>query len=76
MEIALPAEGVFHNFVFVSNRLTYPMQAYKITHGLWGVGQMMVTKRIVVVDGDMDVHNANKITAGYSETRLDMGSPP
>jgi hypothetical protein len=35
VDIALPAEGVFHNLVFVSIRKTYPMQAYKIMHGLW-----------------------------------------
>jgi 4-hydroxy-3-polyprenylbenzoate decarboxylase len=40
VDIALPAEGVFHNLVFVSIRKTYPMQAYKIMHGLWGMGQM------------------------------------
>jgi UbiD family decarboxylase len=38
LDIALPAEGVFHNLVFVSIRKTYPMQAYKIMHGLWGMG--------------------------------------
>ena len=48
-DIALPAEGVFHNLVFVSIRKTYPMQAYKIMHGLWGMGQMMFTKYLVVV---------------------------
>ena len=38
VDIALPAEGVFHNLVFVSIKKTYPMQAYKIMHGLgaWG----------------------------------------
>ncbi len=41
VDIALPAEGVFHNLVFVSIRKTYPMQAYKIMHGLWGMGQMI-----------------------------------
>jgi 4-hydroxy-3-polyprenylbenzoate decarboxylase len=51
VDLALPAEGVFHNLVFVSIRKTYPMQAYKIMHGLWGMGQMMFTKYIVVVDG-------------------------
>ena len=30
VDIALPAEGVFHNLVFVSIRKTYPMQAYKV----------------------------------------------
>ncbi|MGO8742599.1 MAG: UbiD family decarboxylase [Limisphaerales bacterium] len=61
VDIALPAEGVFHNLVFVSIRKTYPMQAYKIMHGLWGMGQMMFTKYIVVVDHDVDVHNTSEV---------------
>ena len=61
VDIALPAEGVFHNLVFVSIKKTYPMQAYKIMHGLWGMGQMMFTKYIVVVDADVDVHNTSQV---------------
>jgi len=61
VDIALPAEGVFHNLVFVSIRKTYPMQAYKIMHGLWGMGQMMFTKYIVVVDAEVDVHNTSQV---------------
>jgi 4-hydroxy-3-polyprenylbenzoate decarboxylase len=61
VDIALPAEGVFHNLVFVSIRKTYPMQAYKIMHGLWGMGQMMFTKYIVVVDADVNVHNTSEV---------------
>jgi 4-hydroxy-3-polyprenylbenzoate decarboxylase len=61
VDIALPAEGVFHNLVFVSIEKTYPMQAYKIMHGLWGMGQMMFTKYIVVVDDDVDVHNTSEV---------------
>ena len=61
VDIALPAEGVFHNLVFVSIKKTYPMQAYKIMHGLWGMGQMMFTKFIVVVDADVDVHNTSQV---------------
>jgi len=61
VDIALPAEGVFHNLVFVSIRKTYPMQSYKIMHGLWGMGQMMFTKYIVVVDEDVDVHNTSEV---------------
>jgi 4-hydroxy-3-polyprenylbenzoate decarboxylase len=61
VDIALPAEGVFHNLVFVSIRKTYPMQAYKIMHGLWGMGQMMFTKYIVVVDDDVNVHNTSEV---------------
>ena len=61
VDIALPAEGVFHNLVFVSIKKTYPMQAYKIMHGLWGMAQMMFTKYLVVVDDDVDVHNTSEV---------------
>jgi len=61
VDLALPAEGVVHNLVFVSIRKTYPLQAYKIMHGLWGMGQMMFTKYIVVVDDDVDVQNTSEV---------------
>jgi len=61
VDIALPAEGVFHNLVLVSIRKTYPMQAYKIMHGLWGMGQMMFSKYIIVVDDDVNVHNTSEV---------------
>jgi 4-hydroxy-3-polyprenylbenzoate decarboxylase len=61
VDIALPAEGVFHNLVFVSIRKQYAWQAYKVMHGLWGMGQMMFAKYIVVVDADCDVHNTSEV---------------
>src|SRR5262245_43983516 len=61
VDIALPSEGVFHNLVFVSIKKSYPMQAYKIMHGLWGMGQMMFTKYIIVVDADVNVHNTSEV---------------
>ena len=61
VDMALPAEGVFHNLVFVSIRKQYSYQAFKIMHGLWGMGQMMFSKYIVVVDGDCDVHNTSEV---------------
>ena len=61
VDIALPAEGTFHNLVFVSIKKTYPMQAFKIMHGLWGMGQMMFTKFIVVVDDFVNVHNTSEV---------------
>jgi len=61
VDLALPAEGVFHNLLFVSIKKSYPMQAYKIMHGLWGMGQMMFTKYIVVVDQDVNVHDTSEV---------------
>ena len=61
VDLTLPAEGVFHNLVFVSIRKQYAYQAYKVMHGLWGMGQMMFSKYIVVVDEDCDVHNTSEV---------------
>src|ERR1700726_2878803 len=61
VDMTLPAEGVFHNLVFVSIRKQYPYQAFKVMHGLWGMGQMMFSKYIVAVDEDCDVHNTSDV---------------
>ena len=56
-DINLPMEGVFHNFAIISIKKSYPGHAKKIIHGLWGKGQMMFAKLLIVVDEDVDVHN-------------------
>ncbi len=61
VDITLPPEGVFHNLVFVSIQKQYPYQAFKVMHGLWGMGQMMFSKYIIAVDEDCDVHNTSEV---------------
>ncbi len=61
VDMALPAEGVFHNLVVVSIRKQFPYHAMKVMHGLWGMGLMMFTKMIVVVDADVDVHDMREV---------------
>jgi len=56
-DINLPMEGVFHNACLISIRKSYPGQAKKVIHGLWGKGQMMFAKLLIVVDEDVDVQN-------------------
>lgn len=46
----LPTEGVFHNLVFISARKSYPAHAWKILHGANGLGLMMLSKVMIVVD--------------------------
>ncbi|MFO0981337.1 MAG: menaquinone biosynthesis decarboxylase [Planctomycetota bacterium] len=46
----LPFAGVFHNLMLVKMRKDYPGQARKVMHAIWGLGQAMFTKVIVVVD--------------------------
>jgi 4-hydroxy-3-polyprenylbenzoate decarboxylase len=57
-DICMPAEGVFHNLILVSMRKSYPGHARKVMHAIWGLGQAMFSKVIVVVDEDVDVQNA------------------
>ncbi len=57
----LPMEGVFHNCVFVSIKKTFPGQAKKVMSSLWGTGQMMFAKFIIVVDENVDVMNASEV---------------
>ncbi len=61
-DISMPAEGIFHNLVLVSIRKSYPGQARKVMHALWGLGQAMFSKCIVVVDEDVDVQNVREVT--------------
>lgn len=60
-DIAMPAEGVVHNLMLVSIRKSYAGQARKVMHAIWGLGQAMFTKAIVVVDEDVDVQNFSEV---------------
>jgi len=58
-DLNLPMEGVFHNCALISIKKSYPGHAKKIIHGLWGKGQMMFAKLLVIVDDDVDVQNVS-----------------
>jgi 4-hydroxy-3-polyprenylbenzoate decarboxylase len=53
----MPAEGIFHNLVFVSIEKQYPGQAWKVMNALWGMGLMSLAKVIVVLDRDVNVRD-------------------
>jgi len=60
-DMCMPAEGVFHNLVLVSIRKSYPGHARKVMHAIWGLGQAMFSKVIVVVDEDVNVQNVHEV---------------
>jgi len=60
-DICMPAEGVFHNLILVSMRKVYPGHARKVMHAIWGLGQAMFSKCIIVVDDDVDVQNVSEV---------------
>jgi 4-hydroxy-3-polyprenylbenzoate decarboxylase len=53
----MPAEGIFHNLVFVSIKKDYPGQAFKVMNALWGQGLMSLAKVLVVVDAWVNVRD-------------------
>jgi len=61
VDLNLPPEGIFNNLAIVSIKKSYPGQARKVIHALWGLGQMMFTKVIVVVDDNVDVHSIPEV---------------
>jgi 4-hydroxy-3-polyprenylbenzoate decarboxylase len=61
ININMPIEGVFHNCVIVSIRKRFPGQARKVMNFLWGMGQMMYAKLIVVVDEEVNVQNVSEV---------------
>jgi 4-hydroxy-3-polyprenylbenzoate decarboxylase len=56
----MPAEGIFHNLVFVSIDKQYPGQAYKVMNALWGQGLMSLAKVLVVLDKEVNVRNVQE----------------
>lgn len=61
VDYSLPRFGAFHNCAFIKIRKDYPMQARAVIHAIWGAGQMMFTKMIVVVDHHVDVHDEQDV---------------
>jgi 4-hydroxy-3-polyprenylbenzoate decarboxylase len=60
-DVAMPAEGIFHNLMIVAIRKSYPGHARKIMNAIWSLGQAMFTKVIVVVDHDVDIQNYREV---------------
>ena len=56
----MPAEGIFHNLVFVSIDKQYPGQAYKVMNALWGQGLMSLAKVLVILDKEVNVCNVQE----------------
>jgi 4-hydroxy-3-polyprenylbenzoate decarboxylase len=61
VDMHFPAAGIFHNLVIVSIEKRYPGHARKIMNAFWGLGQLMFSKTIVVVDQDVNVHDVAEV---------------
>jgi len=59
----MPDTGTAHNLVIVKIRKSYPGQGMKVINSLSGAGQMMFTKYMIVVSGDIDIRNYRELAA-------------
>ena len=73
IDLHMPAEGVAHNLVLVKIRKTYPGQGMKVINSLFGAGQMMFSKFIVVVGDDVDLRDYKDI-ADHIFSNTDINS--
>ena len=64
MEIAdwdIPFAGCGHNFTIVQIRKRYPGQGKKVINTLWGAGQMMFNKIMIIISQDIDIHDYKQV---------------
>jgi 4-hydroxy-3-polyprenylbenzoate decarboxylase len=61
VDMHFPAAGIFHNIVIISIDKRYPGHARKIMNAVWGLGQLMFSKTVIVVDNDVDVQNEAEV---------------
>jgi 4-hydroxy-3-polyprenylbenzoate decarboxylase len=61
VDMSMPDAGVAHNIAIVKIRKTYAGQAKKVANALWGAGQMMLNKILIIVNENVDVQNITGI---------------
>ncbi len=66
LDMEIPTAGVAHNLTIVKIKKDYPGQARKVMNALWGAGQMMLNKVLLVVDGSVDIHNYKELAVYIS----------
>ena len=72
VDINLPVEAAFHNLAIVSIRKRYPGHAKRVMFSLWGTGMLSLTKVVVVVDDDVNVHDMQEVLWAVT-SRFDPG---
>ncbi|MBI3841688.1 MAG: menaquinone biosynthesis decarboxylase [Thaumarchaeota archaeon] len=61
VDFSMPAAGWFQGMAIISIKKRYPGQAKKVMMGLWGLGQLALTKVFIVVDDDINVHDMDQV---------------
>ncbi|MGH9550850.1 MAG: UbiD family decarboxylase, partial [Terriglobales bacterium] len=75
VDMNLPWEGVFHNCAILSIDKRFPGHARKVMSAVWGLGQLMFTKCVIVVDKDVNVQDLSEVALhvfGNTDPKRDM----
>lgn len=79
VDFHMPPEGVFHNLVFVSIQKEYPGHALKVANGLLGLGLLMLSKVLVILDDDVNIQDTQEawwVTLSSIDPRRDITFVP
>ena len=60
-DLYMPVEGTAHNLALTSIAHRYIGQATKVAQGLWGAGQMMFNKYMVIAPDSCDIRNNEEL---------------
>jgi 4-hydroxy-3-polyprenylbenzoate decarboxylase len=61
VDMDMPVEGVFHNLVIAKIKKDYAGQGQKVMNAMWGAGQMMFNKILVLVDGEIKIQDYEQL---------------
>ena len=61
-DMDMPVEGVFHNLVITQIKKDYAGQGQKVMNAMWGAGQMMFNKILVLADIKVKIQNYLPLT--------------
>ena len=67
-DLEIPDFGVAHNLTLATISKSYPGQARKVMNALWGAGQMMFNKLLIIADETTDIHNFSEMTDELRKT--------
>jgi 4-hydroxy-3-polyprenylbenzoate decarboxylase len=66
MDMEMPIEGVFHNLTIIKIRKEFAGHGQKVMNAMWGAGQMMFNKILIVADEKADVTNYRQLAQLFS----------
>ncbi len=67
-DMIMPVEGVFHNLAVVKIKKSYAGQGRKVAHAIWGAGQMMFNKVLIILDRDIDIADYHQVLKVINQT--------